>query len=105
MGGGTEAHYPKSISFPLLFFKKKLFIYLQLHWVFVDVHGLSLVGANANYFLVALFRFPVVEASLVMELKLESFRSCGCQALEHAGSVVVLPGLSCSATGGIFLEE
>lgn len=69
------------------------------------MHGLSLVGASANYFLVALFRFPVVGASLVMELKLESFRSCGCQALEHAASVVVLPGLSRSATGGTFLEE
>ena len=33
----------------LNFFKKDLFIYFWLFWVFVVVHGLSLVAVNGGY--------------------------------------------------------
>ena len=56
----------------VLFFLKKIFIYLLvyhfwLHWVFISALGLSLVSASRGYSLVAVLRFLTVVASLVAE--------------------------------------
>ena len=102
------AHCPQTHFFPfaLLFYFNRLFIYLWLHWVFVHVHGLSLVGVTANYSLVALFRFHCGGCSCYGAQAVGTRASVvAAQALEHAGLVVVVPGLSCSVTGGIFLEQ
>ena len=47
---GGLRHSLKVLFFLLFFhFKKFLFIYFQLHWVFVAVHQLSLVAESASY--------------------------------------------------------
>ena len=68
-----------------------LFIYLWLCWVFVAVHGFSLVVASGGYSSLRCTGF-----SLQWFLLLRSMGS------RYAGSVVVANGLSCSAACGIF---
>ena len=94
-GRGTVAHCPQTHFFPfaLLFYFNCLFIYLWLHWVFVDVHGLSLVGVSANHSLVALFRFHCGGFSCYGAQAAGTRASVvAAQALERAGSVVVSLG-------------
>ena len=50
-----------------IFFFKKLFIYLWLHWVFRAVCRLSLVAASRGYSLVTVLRLLTVVASHVAE--------------------------------------
>ena len=54
---------------PLCFkmFYLLIYIYFGLCWVFVAVHGLSLVVANRGYFLVEIHRLLLTVASLVWE--------------------------------------
>ena len=61
------------------------FIYFWLHWIFIDVQGLSPV---------VVLRLLTVVASLVAELR-----------LWNAGSTVVAPSLSCSKACGIFPDQ
>ena len=67
---------------------------LWLCWVFVVVHGLSLVEASQGCSLVAVPRLLIVVSSLVVE-----------HGLYSAGSAVVVHRLSCPAVRGIFLER
>ena len=53
--------------YPFIFY---LFVYLWLCWVFVTVHGLSLVVENRGHFPAVVYRFLIVVASLVAELGL-----------------------------------
>ena len=76
-------------SFLLYFFKIYLFIYFWLHWVFVAVHGLSLVAVSGGYSSLrcAGFSLPCLlllwragcsaQASVVVARRLSS---CGAQA-------------------------
>ena len=70
-----------------------LFTYFWLLWVLVAALGLSLV-------------VPSGDCSLaVLRLHFSGFSCCEAWALEHAGSVIVLPGLSCPVACGIFLDQ
>ena len=53
-----------------LFFKIYLFIYFWLRWVFIGVHGLSLVAVSGGYSFVVVRRLLVAVASLVAEHRL-----------------------------------
>ena len=44
-----------------------IFIYFWLYWVFIAVHGLSLVVASGVYSLVLVHRLLIVVASLIVE--------------------------------------
>ena len=70
----------------------KLVYYFWLPWVFIAVHGLSLVAANRGFSLVA-------QASHCSDF------SCGAWAFGHASSVVVVHGLRCPITYGILLDQ
>ena len=74
-----------------LFFKKNLFIYLWLCWVFVSVRGLSLVAASGDH-----SSSRCTGLSLSRPLLLWSTSS------RRVGSVVVAHGPSRSAACGIF---
>ena len=63
---------------------KIVVIYLWLHWVFAAAYRLSLVVGNGGSSLVALHRFLLVLASLVVDYRLSS---CGSQALKHGFSI------------------
>ena len=79
-----------------LLFLNYLFIYLlicQLPCVSVDVYGLSLVAVSGGY-----------SSSECPGLSLRWF-PCGARAPEHAGSEVVVYGLSCSVACEIFLNQ
>ena len=56
----------------IIFFNlKKNFIYLfWLHWVFVALHGLSLVVASGRVLFIAVHGLLIAEASLVAEHRL-----------------------------------
>ena len=56
--------------------------------------GLSLVVASGGYFLVTVHELLIVEASLVVEYRLQS-----------TGSVAVTLGLGCSTACGIFPDQ
>ena len=71
-----------------------LFIYLWLCWVFVSVRGLSLVAASGGHSSSRCAGFSLSRPLLL--------RSTGSK---HTGSVVVAHGPSCSAAGGIFLDQ
>ena len=61
----------------LLFFKFiYLFIYLWLHWVFIAVHGLSLVVASGGY-------SSLQCAGFSLDPPGPRLSSCGLRALEH----------------------
>ena len=108
--------YP--ISHQTFFFYYKciiyLFIYFWLRWVFVAAHGLSLVAVSGGLLFAAVRRLLVAVASLVAE---HGLQGCGLQQLWHldsvvvacrlqsSGSVIVVHGLSCSATYGIFPDQ
>ena len=47
-----------------------LFIYFWLHWVFVAVHGLSLVGGEWGLLFIVVCRLLIAVASLVVEHRL-----------------------------------
>ena len=82
----------------VLFFKKKLFIYLFIYlwlcWVFVSVRGLSLVVASGGH-----SSSRCAGLSLSQPLLLRSTGS------RRAGSVIVAHGPSCSAACGIFPDQ
>ena len=77
-----------------LFFCFFVFFYLWLCWVFVSVRGLSLVVASGGH-----SSSRCAGLSLSRPLLLQSTGS------RRAGSVVVAPGLSCSAACGIFPDQ
>ena len=84
-----------------------LFVYFWLHWVFVAVHGLSLLVESGHYSLVALRGLLIEVASLVAEHGLCGVWAsvvAGCGLLT-TGSVVVLHGLSCPVAQRIFLDQ
>ena len=92
-------------DFEILFFLSfflNLFIfyfYFWLHWVFVAVHGLSLVAASGGYSLLWCMGFSLRWLLLLRSTgsRCMSFSRCGTQALEHR--------LSSSAACGIFLGQ
>ena len=89
--------YKLSFSDPLshcLLFKKNLFIYFWLCWVFVSVRGLSLVAASGGH-----SSSRCAGLSLSRPLLL---RSTGSRC---AGSVIVAHGPSCSAACRIFPDQ
>ena len=71
-----------SFSFFLIFKKFYLFIYLWLCWVFVSVHGLSLVAASGGHSSSRCAGLFTIVASLVAEHRLQTHRlsSCGLRA-------------------------
>ena len=89
-----------------IFFLINLFIYFWLRWVFVAVHGLSLVVASGGHsslrwvgfslwwLLLLRSRAPGAWVSVVVAWGLQS-----------AGSAVVAHGLSCSMACGIFPDQ
>ena len=81
-----------SLSFFFLIFI--YFIYLWLCWVFVAVHGLSLVEARGGH-----SSSRCAGLSLSWPLFLRSTGS------RRAGSVIVAHGPSCSAACGIFPDQ
>ena len=97
-----------------LYLKKKLFIiYFWLCWVFIAVHGLSLVAASGGYSSLRCVSFSLWWLLLLWSTgsRCTSFSSCSSRALERrlsscsAGSVAVAHGLSCSAACGIFPDQ
>ena len=101
--GKARGCCPKNVvgySFCLFvcFLKASLFIYSFIHfwlcWVFVSVHGLSLVAASGGH---SSSRCAGLSVSRPLLL-----RSTGSR---RAGSVVVVHGLSCSAACGIFPDQ
>ena len=89
-----------------MLFSLNLFIYLWLCWVFVAVHGLSLVAASESYSLLR-----CVGVSLWWLLLFEAW-ALGVWAsvvvargLQSAGSVVVAHQLSCSVACGVFPDQ
>ena len=68
--------------FTFLFFFLILFIYFWLHWLFIAVHGLSLVAESRSY----------------SSLRCAGFSCCGARALGMRSSVVVARGLSSCGT-------
>ena len=95
---GCEAHLLVSS-----FFKKNLFIYFCLCWVFVAACGLSLVAASGGYSQLRHTGFSLRWLLLLWSMGSRHagsvLLSCG---LQSAGSVAVAQGLSCSAACGIF---
>ena len=89
-------------SFKNKFIYLFVYIYFQLHWVLVAARGLSLVMASRGLLFVAVHGLLTAVASLVAEHGLQAH---GLQQLWHAGSVVVVHGLSCSAACGIFPDQ
>ena len=77
-----------------ILFKKKLFIYLWLCWVFISVRGLSLVVASGGH-----SSSRCAGLSLSWPLLLRNTGS------RRAGSVVVAHGPSCSAACGILPDQ
>ena len=75
------------------FFLKNLFINFWLCWVFVAVHGFSLLTVHGCYSLV-LCSLLIGVAPLVLEHRLQS-----------EGSEAVVHGLSCPMACGIFLDQ
>ena len=71
-----------------------LFVYFWLRWVFIAVHGLSLVAESRGY-----SSLWWAGLSLQWLLLLWSMGS------RHTGSVVVAHRLSCSMACGIFLDQ
>ena len=49
------------------FFFMYLFIYFCPCWVFIAVHGCSLIMVSGGYSLVVVYRLPIAVASLVVE--------------------------------------
>ena len=70
-------------------------MYLQLRWVFIAVHGLSLVAASRGYTLLPVHRLPAAVASLVARRRLQG----------APASAAVANRLGCSAACGIFLDQ
>ena len=62
----------QALGIPLFFFKKKIFVYFifWLHWVFIAIHGLSLVAVSRGYSLVAVRGLLIVVDSHAMEHRL-----------------------------------
>ena len=96
------------------FFPQDLFIYFWLCWVFIAVHGLSLVVESGDYSLVVVCWFLSAVASLVAEHRLygagasvavaRGLSHCRSQALEHRLSSSA-HGLSCSVACGILRNQ
>ena len=88
-----------------------LFIYLWLHWVFVALHRLPLVGATVHCSARAShcsgFSCCGAQAlgTLAVVCVAHGLSSCDMWALEFAGSVVVVHGLCCSLTCGVFPDQ
>ena len=78
---------------PFFFFFNNLFIYFWLCWVFVAVHGFSLLTVHGCYSLV-LCSLLIGVAPPVLEHRLQS-----------EGSEAVVHGLSCPMACGIFLDQ
>ena len=78
----------------IIFFKKFIFIYLWLCWVFVSVRGLSLVAVSGGH---SPSRCAGLSLSRPLLLRSTSSR--------RAGSVIVAHRPSCSAAGGIFPDQ
>ena len=75
----------KDIIEPGQFLKNKfiyLFIYLWLHWVFVAVHGLSLVAASGGYSSLQCVGFSLRWLLLLWstDSRRAGFSSCGTRA-------------------------
>ena len=83
-----------SFFFFLIFKKFYFFFYLWLCWVFVFVHGRSLVAASGGH-----SSSQCAGLSLSRPLLLRSTSS------RHAGSVVVAHGPSCSVACGILPDQ
>ena len=72
----SSVHDSLSTSSPLTFFLKKvnlysfMFNYFWLHWVFITLHGLSLVAVSRGYSLFAVYGLLFSMASLVAEHRL-----------------------------------
>ena len=77
-----------------------LFIYFWLRWVFIAVHGLSLVAVSAGYFSLRCVSFSLRWLLLLWSMgsRCTGFSSCG-------SALVVAHGLSCSAAYGIFPDQ
>ena len=69
-----NSYVPLSKVLALCEFKKKLFIHFRLCWVFLAVHGLSLVKASGGYSSDAVRRLLVAVAFLAAEHRC---RACG----------------------------
>ena len=71
------------LFFFLIYF---LFIYFWLHWIFVAVHGLSLVAASRGYSLLRCAGFSLQWLLLLQSTgsRHGGFSSCGSWALEHS---------------------
>ena len=88
-----------------------LFIYLWLHWVFVALQRLSLVGATVHCSARAShcsgFSCCGGQAlgTLALVFVAHGLSSCDMWALECAGSVVVVHGLRCSLRCGVFPDQ
>ena len=84
------------LTFFFFFFFKfvYLFIYFWLCWVFVSVHGLSLVAASGGH--------PSSRCAGLSLSRPPLLRSTGSR---RAGSVVVAHGPSCSAACGILPDQ
>ena len=89
-------------GFLLNFFFSNLFNYLYIYfwlcWVFIAVHSLSLAAVSGVYSLVAgfsLWCLLIIVAPLIAEHGVWSM----------CASVVVVPGLTCPASWGIFLDQ
>ena len=86
-----KEYYP--LSCPVVF--GRMVFFLWLHWVFIAVHGLSLVVASGGCSLVAVHRLLVAVACLVARHSLSDLRA----------SVVAAHGLGCRVACGIFLDQ
>ena len=92
----------------LSFFNKFIYLfYFSLCWVFVAACGLSLVAASGGYSSLQCAGFSLRWLLLLqsMDSRHAGFSSCGTQALEGMGSVVVARGLSCFAACEIFPDQ
>ena len=58
---------PAATTGEVLFFLMYLFIYFCPCWVFIAVHGCSLIMVSRGYSLVVVYRLPIAVASLVVE--------------------------------------
>ena len=93
----------------ILFFKINLFIlfiYFWPHWVFIAVHGLSLVAASRGH---SSLRYMGFSLQWLLLLRSTGSRCAGsvvvARGLYSAGSVVVVHRLSCSMACGIFPDQ
>ena len=84
-----------------------IFIYFWLGWIFVAVHGLSLVVASGGFSSLQCAGFSLWWLLLLRstDSRYASFSSCGLRALGVRASVVVVHGLSCSAACGILPDQ